>query len=331
LVSVGKTNFPEDVAESLRPLADVTYSAPEDYRRILSSAVAGILGTEKIDEGYLDAAPYLRLVSRFGVGYDSVDVEACTERGIYVTHTPRVLSEAVAEHTWALILGFTRRVPQADRYAREEWALRRQRFPFGTDLIGKTLGIVGLGAIGAEVARRAQGFGLRLIYFDVVRKPELEEEYGVEFVELDALLQESDIVSLHIPLLPSTRGLIGSKELEMMKPTALIVNTSRGPVIDQRTLAEALENGEIAGAALDVFEEEPIPLDDRLLTMENVLVTPHIASATQETRRKMAESCADSVKAFLKGRRPRDLVPEQKKVSFDPSGSPVPHSSAGSR
>jgi glyoxylate reductase len=316
LASVGKMNFPEDVAESIRSLAKVVYATQEDYKSILSSAVAVIVGTEKIDETYLDIAPNLMLISRFGVGYDSVDVEACTDREIYVTHTPRVLSEAVAEHTWALILGFTRMISSADCFIREEWALRKRRFPFGTDLIGKTFGIIGLGAIGTEVAKRSQGFGLKLIYHDVVRKPELEQKLRMEFVELNTLLQESDIVSLHAPLLPSTRRLIGVKELQMMKSTAFIVNTSRGPVIDQRALTEALKDGKIAGAALDVFEEEPIPLDEELLEMENVLATPHIASATWETRRKMAMSCAESVREFLKGKRPRNLVPEQKNVSF---------------
>ena len=316
LASVGKINFPEDIAESLSLLAKVVYVTQEDYKSILSTAVVVIAGTEKIDETYLDIAPNLKLISRFGVGYDSVNIDACTDREIFVTHTPRVLSEAVAEHTWALILGFTRKISSADHFTREEWALRNQRFPFGTDLIGKTFGIIGLGAIGTEVVRRSQGFGLELIYYDVVRKPEIEKELGIEFVELNTLLQESDIVSLHVPLLPSTRGLIGVTELQMMKPTVFIVNTSRGPVIDQRALTEALKCGKIAGAALDVYEEEPILLDNELLGMENVLATPHIASATWETRRKMAQSCAESVRDFLKGKRPRDLVPEQKNMSF---------------
>lgn len=316
LASVGKMNFPEDVAESLRSLAKVVYATQEDYKSILSTAIAVIAGTEKIDETYLDIAPNLKLISRFGVGYDSVDVDACTDRKIFVTHTPRVLSKAVAEHTWALILGITRRISSADRFTREQWALRNRRFPFGTDLFGKTLGILGLGAIGTEVVRRSRGFGLALIYHDVVRKPEIEEELGIEFVEMNVLLQEADIVSLHVPLLPSTRGLIGVTELQMMKPTTLIVNTSRGPVIDQRALTEALKCGKIAGAALDVYDEEPIPINNELLGMENVLATPHIASATWETRRKMAESCAESLRDFLKGKLPRNLVPEQKNVSF---------------
>ncbi|MFQ6054235.1 MAG: 2-hydroxyacid dehydrogenase, partial [Candidatus Bathyarchaeia archaeon] len=275
-----------------------------------------VVGTERIDESYLGRAPKLRLVSRFGVGYDAVDVEACTRRGIYVTHTFGVLSGAVADHTWALILSLMRRIPHADRFTREEWALRKRAFPFGSDLSGKTLGIVGLGAIGAEVAKRAQGFGVRLLYHDIVRRRELEEGYGIGYAELEELLRRSDIVTLHVPLLPTTRGLIGERAFEMMKPSAVIINTSRGPVIDQSALVEALESGRIAGAALDVFEVEPIPLDDRLLRMENVVVTPHIASATWETRRRMAMSCAENIRAYLRGERPPNLVPEQRDVFF---------------
>jgi len=316
LISVGKRNFPEDVAEALAPLAEVVFAPSRDYGDLLGGAHVVVVGTEPVDDAYLDMAPELRLVSRFGIGYDSVDFEACRARRIYVTHTSGVLSEAVAEHAWALILGLVKRVPQGDRYAREEWALRRRALPLGSDLLGKTLGIIGLGAIGAEVAKRAAGFGMRLVYHDVVRRPELESGYGVEFAELDELLSVSDIVTVHTPLMPSTRGLIGGRELGMMRPTAVLVNTSRGPVVDQAALVEALERDEIAGAALDVFEVEPVPLDSPLLKMENVVVTPHTASATWETRRKMAESCAESVREFLEGKRPRKLIPEMRSTFF---------------
>ena len=315
-VSVGKLNFPQDVAETLSPLAEVIYTSSRDYADLLAEVEAVIVGTEPIGEGYLDKAPNLKLVSRFGVGYDSVDIEACTSRRIYVTHTPGVLSEAVADHTWALILGLMRRIPQADRFTREEWALRKRGLPFGSDLNGKTLGIAGLGAIGAEVAKRAQGFGVKVIYHDIARRPELESEYGVRFVEFEELLRSSDIITLHVALLPTTRGLIGEKEFDAMRPTAFLINTSRGPVVYQSALVEALERGKIAGAALDVFEVEPIPLDDRLLDMENVVVTPHIASATWEARRRMALSCAESVRAFLEGERPPKLIPEQRSAVF---------------
>ncbi len=317
LIGVGELNFPRDIAEGLSDLAEVVYRSPgeADYWEALSEAVAIVAGTERIDGELLDRAPRLRLVARFGVGYDNVDVEACTRRGVYVTHTPGVLSGAVADLTWGLILALARHLVRADRFVRERWALRRERLPFGIDLEGKTLGIIGLGRIGSEVARRAQGFGVKVIYYDVVRKPELEEAYGAEYVSLPELLQRADIVSIHVPLLPSTEHLIGERELRMMKPTALLINTSRGRVIDQKALVKAVKEGWIAGAGLDVYEEEPIPLDDPLLKLENVVLTPHIGSATRETRRRMAEVCAENVRAVLEGRRPPNLVPEQRSLS----------------
>lgn len=315
LVSVGKLNFPEDLAEALRPLADVAY-VQGDYTEQLRDASAVVVSMETVNDAYLAKAPKLKVVARFGVGYDTVDVEACTRRKVYVTHISDVLSAAVADITWALILGFMRRIPEADRFTREEWGKRTRGFPFGWDLPGKTLGFLGLGRIGAEVAKRAQGFDVKMIYHDPVPRPNLEKLYGINPVGFEELLRTSDILSIHVPLLPSTRHIIGRKELAMMKPTALIVNTSRGPVIDQDALTEALKEKRIAGAALDVFEVEPIPIDHPLLKLDNVVVAPHIASATWETRRRMAERCAESVKAYLEGKRPPFTVPEQRNVSF---------------
>jgi glyoxylate reductase len=315
LVSTGKLNFPEDLAESLRPLADVAY-VQGDYAEQLREATAVVVSMEAVNDAYLTKAPKLKVVSRFGVGYDTVDVEACTRRKVYVTHTPDVLSAAVADITWALILGFMRRIPEADRFTREEWGKRTRGFPFGWDISGKTLGFLGLGRIGSEAAKRAQGFDVKVIYRDIVPKPELERLYGVKPVGFEELLRTSDILSIHVPLLPSTRHIIGRKELAMMKTTAIIINTSRGPVIDQDALTEALKTRRIAGAALDVFEEEPIPLTHPLLKLDNLVVTPHIASATWETRRRMAERCTESVKACLEGKRPPFTVPEQGNVSF---------------
>ena len=315
LVSTGKLNFPEDLAESLRPLADVAY-VQGDYAEQLREATAVVVSMEAVNDAYLAKAPKLKVVARFGVGYDTVDVEACTRRKVYVTYTPDVLSAAVADITWALILGFMRRIPEADRFTREEWGKRARGFPFGWDISGKTLGFLGLGRIGREAAKRAQGFDVRMIYRDIVPKPELERLYGVKPVGFEELLRTSDILSIHVPLLPSTRHIIGRKELAMMKPTAIIINTSRGPVIDQDALTEALKTRRIAGAALDVFEEEPISLTHPLLKLDNLVVTPHIASATRETRRRMAERCAESVRALLEGKRPPFMVPEQGNVSF---------------
>ena len=314
LVNAGKRNFPEDVAETLRPHAEVVYMSPseEGYLKALSESEAIIIGTGVVNAEFLDAAPKLGIAARFGVGYDNVDVEECSRRGIHVTHTPDVLSSAVADLTLGLILSLMRGIVDANTYARGEWSLKRSRLPFGRDMEGMTLGIVGLGRIGAEVARRAHGFGMKVVYSDVVRRPDLESSLGAEYSEFEDLLKESDIVSIHVPLLPSTRHLIGRKELKMMKHSAVVINTSRGLTIDQVALIEALEEGWIAGAGLDVFTEEPLSSESRLTEMSNVVLTPHIGSATVETRRRMAEVCAENVKAFLEGKRLPNLVPEQR-------------------
>ena len=275
-----------------------------------------MVGTEPINAEYLDKAPKLKLVARFGVGYDSVDVDECSKRGIIVTHTPEVLSSGVADHTWALILGYNRHIPRGDTFARTSWAKREGSLPFGWDTEGKTLGILGLGRIGLEVLKRAQGFPVDTIYYDMYRRKDLEQEYGVEYVSFDELLKRSDILTIHVALTDSTHGMINEAAFKKMKPTAIIVNTSRGPVIDEKALIKALEEKQIAGAALDVFETEPTPLDNPLLKFNNVVLTPHCASATWETRRKMAVRSVSNVEAFLKGERPPHVVPEQRDHSF---------------
>ncbi len=314
LISVGKTNFAEDIARRLADIADVEYVSG-DYAAKRSSAQAVIVGGERVDEAYLAGAPNLRIVARFGVGYDAVDVSACTKRRIYVGHTPDVLSGAVADLAWALILGWMRRIPEGDRFTRTEWH-KRTAFPFGWDLAGKTVGILGLGRIGTEVAKRGSGFGVRMLYCDVVPRPEAEAAYKVGRVELDVLLREADILTVHVPLEASTANLLDAAAFRQMKRSALVVNTSRGGVIDQTALTAALNDGVIAGAALDVFEKEPITPDAPLLKAPNLLVMPHAASATWETRRRMAERCAESVRACLQGRRPPFVVPEQKDLTF---------------
>jgi glyoxylate reductase len=315
LISVGKLNFPEDVAAKLGEVADVEYVSG-DYSGILHEARAVLVSMEHVNDTYLAKAPKLGIVARFGVGYDTVDVPACTRRGVYVGYTPDVLSAAVADLTWALILGWMRRIAELDIYARTEWGKRQKGYEFGWDLPGKTIGFLGLGRIGAEAAKRGYGFDVKMIYSDVVRRPDLEEKYQLENVDIDELYKRSDVVSVHVPLLPSTRNMLNRDRFKMMKSTAIVVNTSRGGVIDQAALVEALEQKWIAGAALDVFEEEPIPLDSKLLTMRNVVVTPHCASATWETRRKMAERCDENIRAYLEGKRPPFIVPEQKGLTF---------------
>ncbi len=273
--------------------------------------------TDKIDAEVMDAAPNLKVISTYSVGFDHIDVKEATKRGIYVGHTPGVLTEAVAEFTWALLLAITRNVVKADKLIREgEW--NKPWNPFfmvGPELMGKTLGIIGLGRIGKAVAEKAVAFKMKVIYYDVYRDEEFEKKYGVEYRPLDEVLREADFVSLHVPLLPETRHMIGERELKLMKPTAYLINTARGAVVDTDALVRALKEGWIAGAALDVFEQEPLPPDHPLTKLDNVVLAPHIASATIEARSKMAELAAKNIIAVLRGEDPPALVnPEVKKV-----------------
>ncbi|RDD53579.1 MAG: D-glycerate dehydrogenase [Candidatus Korarchaeota archaeon NZ13-K] len=266
--------------------------------------------TDPIDAEVYDAAPRLRIIAQYAVGYDNIDVGEATRRGIYVTNTPGVLTETTADFAFALLMAAARRVVEADRYVREgRWRVAwHPMMMLGHDVHGRTLGIVGLGRIGAAMARRAKGFGMRVLYYDSIRREDLERELGVEYVPLERLLEESDFVSLHVPLTPETYHLIGEEQLRRMKPTAILVNTSRGKVVDQRALYRALKEGWIAGAGLDVFEQEPIPPDDPLLKLENVVLAPHAASASHETRSRMAEIVAENLIAFKRGEVPPNLV-----------------------
>ena len=315
LITPDTKNVPTDVSDTLKELAEVEYVTGK-YDDKLKDATAVLVGTGKINAEYLDKASNLKLVARFGVGYDSVDVEECTRRGVIVTHTPDVLSSGVADHTWALILGFNRHIPLADAYTKTRWAKREGYIPFGWDTEGKTLGIFGLGRIGLEVLKRAQGFPVKTIYYDLYRRKDLEKEYGIEYVSFDDLLKRSDILTIHTALTESTRGIINEEAFSKMKTSAIIINTSRGPVIDEKALIKALKEKQIMGAALDVFEKEPTPLDNPLLKFDNVVLSPHCASATWGTRRKMAVRSVGNVKAYLEGKRPPHVVPEQREVSF---------------
>ncbi|RLE60442.1 MAG: D-glycerate dehydrogenase [Thermoprotei archaeon] len=266
--------------------------------------------TDKIDAEVMDAAPNLKVISTYSVGFDHIDVEAATKRGIYVTHTPGVLTDAVAEFTVGLILAITRRILEADKIIRSgEW--NKPWNPFfltGPELKGKTIGLIGFGRIGIAVAKRLSSFDVKILYYDVTRRWDVESILGVEYTDIETILKESDIVSLHVPLLKSTYHLIGEKELKMMKKTAYLINTARGPVVDTEALVKALKEGWIAGAALDVFEQEPLPSGHPLTKLENVILTPHIASATIEARQRMAELAAKNLVAVLKGEMPPALV-----------------------
>ena len=308
--------IPEVGVELLKKFCDVNYrdEIPPPSREELLDAVEDVDAiyctlSERIDREVMDRAGKLRVIGTMSVGVDHIDVNYATSKGIYVVYTPGVLTETVADHAWALLLATARRVVEADRIIREggweiPWA---PTMMLGYDVHGKTLGVVGMGRIGSAVARRAKGFNMRVLYYDIIRRKELEEELGAEYVELDELLRESDFVTLHVPLTPKTRGLIGERELRLMKKTAILVNTSRGPVVEQKALTRALREGWIAGAGLDVFEEEPIPADDPLLKLDNVVLTPHIASASHDTRNRMAEYAAEGIIKVLKGERPDNL------------------------
>ena len=267
--------------------------------------------TERIDAELLDAAPRLRVVSNMAVGYNNIDVEACTARGIPVGNTPGVLTGTTADCAFALLMAAARRIVEGADYVRAgKWKTWGPMLLMGSDVHGATLGIVGFGRIGQAVARRAQGFAMRVLYHDTY-VTEADPALGATQVDLDTLLAESDFVSLHVPLTEETYHLIGRDELRQCKPTAVLVNTSRGEVVDPDALYQALHEGQIAYAALDVTEPEPLPADHRLLTLPNCIVVPHIASASVATRTKMAVMAAENLLAGLKGERlPNCVNPE---------------------
>ena len=264
--------------------------------------------TEKVNEEFLRAAPKLRIASNVAVGYDNIDVDACTKRGVVVTNTPGVLDETTADFAWTLLMAVARRVAEGEALARSgNWRGWNLDQLCGADVWGKTLGIVGFGRIGRSVARRASGFHMKIIYTDAVRaSEEVEKSVNAEFCDMNSLLAESDFISLHVPLLPETRGMFNGPKFLRMKPTAFVINTSRGPVIDEAALIAALENKKIAGAALDVFENEPFLHPG--LKRSNVVLTPHIASASLETRTKMAVMAANNIVAMFNGQRPPNIL-----------------------
>jgi glyoxylate reductase len=273
---------------------------PYDELVARTSSAEGLLCllTDRIDAGLISSAPNLRVISQMAVGYDNIDVPAAATRGITVAHTPGVLTEATADLTFALILAIARRIVEAERFLRDgRWQTWDPSGLLGLELHGATLGIVGFGKIGQAVARRASGFGMRMLC--ATRSPVSEQD--VTQVDLTTLLQQSDIVTLHVPLTDATRHLIGATQLQLMKPTAFLINTARGGVVDQAALVTALDSGTIAGAGLDVAEVEPIPAGDPLLSAPNCVLLPHIGSATLATRSRMAAMAVDNCLAGLRG------------------------------
>jgi glyoxylate reductase len=309
--------IPEPGIEMIRKEHDVEVNP---YDRVLTreellQAVKGRDGilcllTDKIDAEVFDAAgPQLKVVSNYAVGYDNIDVDEATKRGIVVTNTPGVLTETTADLAWALIMSVARRIVEADKFTRagkyDGWA---PMLFLGQDIYGKTLGIIGMGRIGQAVARRAKGFNMKVLYNDIRRIPEeLEKELNATFASMDEVIENSDFISLHTYLSPETYHLINEEKLKRMKKTAYLINTSRGPVIDEAALVKALKEGWIAGAGLDVYEFEP-KLVPGLAECENAVLLPHIASASVETRTKMATMAAENLLAVLAGRMPPNPV-----------------------
>ncbi|MFX0135045.1 MAG: 2-hydroxyacid dehydrogenase [Candidatus Hodarchaeota archaeon] len=266
--------------------------------------------SDKIDGEIISAAKNLKIISNYAVGFDNIDIKFATKKKIMVTNTPGVLTEATADIAWGLIFATTRRLVEADQYLRSgKWKRWAPKLLLGYDLYGKTLGIIGMGRIGSAVARRATGFNMHIIYYSRTKKPEIEKKLGAKFVDLTTLLKEADIISIHVPLTNETKKMIGKKELNLMKRTSILINTSRGAVIDEQALIEALKNKVITAAGLDVFTREPIKADKNpLVKLENVVLLPHIGSATHETRTKMALIAAKNLIMALKGEVPSNLV-----------------------
>ena len=309
-------HLPGDAIDFLRQHADVEVWAgelpvPQGELESQAAQSDGLLTllTDRIDEALLERAPRLLVISNMATGFDNVDAAAAGRRNVLVTRTPGVLSETTADFAFALMLAAARRVVEGDRYVREgRWKTWGPEILLGHDVYGATLGIVGMGGIGQEMARRARGFRMRILYNSRTRKQALERRYSMKCVSLDELLRESDFVSLHAPLTPETRHMIGERELQLMKPTAVLVNTARGALVHQDALFQALKAHRIAAAALDVTDPEPLPAGHPLLALDNVIITPHIASASVATRSRMAMLAAENLLVALKGRVPKHAV-----------------------
>ena len=313
--------IPDDGLRPILGACDATVWPDElpPSRAALLDAIAGCDGvltllTDRVDDEFLDrAGPGLKVVSNFAVGFDNVDVAACTARGVAVGNTPGVLTETTADLAWALLMAAARRITEADRYVRDgHWRTWGPMTLMGPDVHGATIGIVGFGRIGQAVARRARGFGMTILYQNRSRvDPATEAELEATALPLEELLPRSDFVSIHVSLGPETRGLLNAERLGWMKPTAILVNTSRGPVVDTDALVAALRGGVIAAAALDVTDPEPLAADHPLVAMDNCLVVPHIASASRATRGRMASMAAANLLAGVAGRRlPTPVNPE---------------------
>jgi len=265
--------------------------------------------TDRVDSRLMNNAPKLRVISNYAVGFDNIDIKEATKRGIVVTNTPGVLTETTADFTFALLMAAARRVVEADKVVRAgKWKTWGPMILLGQDVHGSTIGIIGLGRIGEAIAPRARGFDMKVFYHDAVRRRDAEQELGITYTELGSLISESDFITIHVNLSDATYHLIGTQQFAKMKNTCILVNTSRGPIVDNMALYDALKTGKIAFAALDVTEPEPLPADHPLLSLDNVIIAPHIASASVATRTRMALMAADNLIAGLNGKMPPNPV-----------------------
>ena len=308
--------IPESGLSIIREVAEIDVFEGDSPipRDVLLNKIEGKDGllcllSDRIDKDVIAAGgESLKVISNYAVGYNNIDIEEATRRGILVTNTPGVLTDATADLTWALLLACARRIPISDRFVRDgKFVGWGPKLLLGREVYGKTIGIIGMGDIGTAVARRAIGFGMRILYHNRKRNLEAEKELGAIYVTIEELLRDSDFVSLHVPLSPQTRHLIGDREISQMKPTAILLNASRGEVVDEHALVEALRVGRIDSAGLDVFENEP-SLSPGLTELENVVVTPHTGSGTYQSRDRMAMMAAENLIAGLEGKRPPNLV-----------------------
>ncbi len=305
--------------EGLRMLADVAEvrvwegSSPVP-REVLEKEIrsaAGLISliTDTVDASLMDLAPDLKVVANYAVGFDNIQVEEATKRGIFVTNTPDVLTHATADLAMGLMIAAARRIPEGERFLRNGmWKSWTPTLLVGKDVYGASLGIIGFGRIGQAVAQRAKGFQMKIYYYDEQRNYPMESDLGVKYMPLNELLALSDFVSLHVPLNENTRHLIDKEKLVRMKNDAVLINTARGGVVDEEALIEALSQGIIGGAGLDVFAEEPMPRNSKLLQLANVVMVPHIGSASWSARRQMAEVAARNVTAVLDGKTPPDAI-----------------------
>ncbi len=316
--------IPKEGLSELFKNYEVTYPAETAMTRqqiltVISNYDALIPPAVKVDSEILNAATKLKIISNFGVGYDNIDVEYCTAKGILVTNLPEAVTESTAELAFGLMINVLRRISECDRNLRRDpqfdWGIMKN---LGHNLFGKTLGIIGMGRIGFALAKRAKAFGMNISYSDERRLEKIKEsELAAAYKGFNELLRTSDVISVHIPYTPQTYHLIGEKEFALMKPTSYLINTSRGPVIDETALAKCLKHGQIAGAGLDVYEKEPI-ITPQLMALDQVVLTPHIGTGTVETRVQMAQAAAKNIQDYFSGVKPSFMVnPEVISIGFN--------------